>query len=85
MSITIRARNFLLSRRGINPTRIVAASFGCIILLGALLLTLPIASRSGMSVGFFDALFTATSATCVTGLITVDTWVQWSQIGRAHV
>ena len=82
MSITIRARNFLLSRRGINPTRIVAASFGCIILLGALLLTLPIASRSGMSVGFFDALFTATSATCVTGLITVDTWVQWSLFGQ---
>ena len=82
MSITIRARNLLLSKRGMNPTRIVAASFGCIILLGALLLTLPIASRSGMSVGFFDALFTATSATCVTGLITVDTWVQWSLFGQ---
>ena len=56
MAIRIRVRNFLLSRRGMNPTRIVAASFGCIILLGALLLTLPLASRSGASAGFFDVL-----------------------------
>ncbi len=82
MAIRIRVRNFLLSRRGMNPTRIVAASFGCIILLGALLLTLPLASRSGVSAGFFDALFTATSATCVTGLITVDTWTQWNLFGQ---
>ncbi|NCE63336.1 potassium uptake protein, TrkH family [Pseudoflavonifractor sp. 524-17] len=75
----------LLGRRGINPTRVVAASFGCIILLGALLLTLPVASRSGVSAGFFTGLFTATSATCVTGLIVADTCLQWSPFGQAVI
>lgn len=49
---------------------------------GTLLLTLPVASRSGVSVGFLDALFTATSATCVTGLIVHDTWSQWTLFGQ---
>lgn len=65
-----------------NPSRIVAGSFLCIILLGALLLSLPIAAKSGQSVGFFTGLFTATSATCVTGLILVDTWATWSLFGQ---
>ena len=43
---------------------------------------LPAASRSGSSCGFLPALFTATSATCVTGLTPFDTWTQWSGLGQ---
>ncbi len=75
-------RNVFIRNRSLNATRIVAGSFAAIILIGALLLTLPIASRDGQSAGFFTALFTATSSTCVTGLILVDTWVQWSFFGQ---
>ena len=51
-------------------------------LLGTLLLNLPAASRNGVSAGFLPALFTATSATCVTGLSLFDTWSQWSGFGQ---
>ena len=76
--------NFLRGRH-LNATRVVAGSFAVIILVGALLLTLPIASWDGRSAGFFTGLFTATSATCVTGLILVDTWQQWSYFGQAVI
>ena len=82
---TLWLRGRLIRRRSLNATRIVAASFGMIILAGALLLTLPIASRGGESAGFFTGLFTATSATCVTGLILVDTWTQWSWFGQGVI
>lgn len=68
--------------KALSPTKIIAIAFALIILLGALLLTLPIASRSGVSCGFRPALFTATSATCVTGLVLYDTWTQWSGFGQ---
>lgn len=66
----------------LSPTQIIAVVFVLIILLGTLLLTLPIASRNGVSCGFRPALFTATSSTCVTGLILFDTWTQWSGFGQ---
>ena len=69
----------------LSPTRIIAVVFAVIILLGASLLTLPVASRSGVSCGFRPALFTATSATCVTGLVLFDTWTQWSGFGQAVI
>ena len=69
-------------KKSLSPTRIIAVTFGAIILLGTLLLTLPAASRSGVSCGFRPALFTATSATCVTGLVLYDTWSQWSGFGQ---
>lgn len=68
-----------------SAARITVVSFGAIILLGALLLTLPAASRSGVSCGFLPALFTATSATCVTGLVVFDTFTQWSGFGQAVI
>ena len=71
-----------IKNRSLSPTRIIALTFGAIILTGALLLSLPIASRSGVSCGFLPALFTATSATCVTGLVLFDTWTQWSGFGQ---
>lgn len=66
----------------LTPTQMIALAFALIILLGATLLCLPIASRSGVSCGFRPALFTATSATCVTGLVMFDTWSQWSAFGQ---
>ena len=69
----------------LSPTQIIALTFAAIILLGALLLTLPVSSRSGSSCGFRPALFTATSATCVTGLILGDTWTMWSGFGQTVI
>ena len=71
--------------RPISATKTIALVFLGIILLGALLLTLPSASRSGVSCGFLPALFTATSATCVTGLSLFDTWTQWSGFGQVVI
>ena len=68
-----------------NPTKTIASVFAAIILLGTLLLMLPVSSRSGISCGFRPALFTATSATCVTGLVLFDTWSQWSGFGQAVI
>ncbi len=64
-----------------SPTRLIALGFVLIILLGAFLLTLPISTRSG-EVNFLNALFTATSATCVTGLIVADTYQNWTLFGQ---
>ena len=72
-------------RLRLRATQIIAVGFAAIILLGAVLLTLPAASRSGSSCGFFPALFTATSATCVTGLVLYDTFTQWSGFGQAVI
>ena len=69
-------------RRPLSATKVIAVTFALIILLGAGLLTLPAASRDGISCGFRPALFTATSATCVTGLVLYDTWSQWSGFGQ---
>ena len=63
----------------------MALTFLGIIALGALLLMLPFASRNGRSAGPVTALFTATSATCVTGLVLADTWSQWSNFGQAVI
>lgn len=71
--------------RATSPTKIIALTFAGIILVGSLLLMLPAASRSGISCGFRPALFTATSATCVTGLVFYDTWTQWSGFGQAVI
>ena len=68
--------------QGLNPTRAVAVSFGVMIALGFLLLLLPPMSRSGRSAGLFTSLFTATSATCVTGLTLTDTFGQWTPAGQ---
>ena len=69
----------------LSATQTIALVFACIILLGTGLLMLPWASRSGASCGFLPALFTATSSTCVTGLVLFDTWTQWSGFGQAVI
>lgn len=65
-----------------NPTVIIVFSFLFVILVGALLLTLPVASEDGQSTSFLDCLFTATSATCVTGLVVYDTADHWTLFGE---
>lgn len=79
-----RAENITLRQR-INPARIFVLGFIMIILFGALLLALPISSRGGVPIPFPIALFTATSATCVTGLVMADTALTWSVFGRAVI
>lgn len=69
----------------ISPVRMLALSFLLIIPAGAILLVLPLASADGMSMGWFDALFTATSAVCVTGLLVVDIGTQLSLFGQTVV
>ena len=87
--MTLRARvfSFWMKKRPkhLSPTKIIAIVFAAIILLGAGLLSLPAASRSGVSCGFLPALFTATSATCVTGLVMYDTFTQWSGFGQTVI
>ena len=65
--------------------KIIALTFLGIILVGALLLMLPVSSRDGHARGFLTALFTSTSATCVTGLVLADTYVMWSDFGQAVI
>jgi len=66
----------------INPPLLIIWGFAVIILLGTVLLAMPAASASGKSVGLLDALFTATSAVCVTGLIVLDTGTDYSLLGQ---
>ena len=68
-----------------NLYRFLVVGFFLIILLGATLLTLPIASKDGTWTSFGDTLFTATSATCITGLVVVDTATHWSFFGQAVI
>jgi trk system potassium uptake protein TrkH len=65
-----------------SPPHVIVASFLLVIGIGAVLLTLPLASGNGNSLGFLDALFTATSATCVTGLVVRTTFDTWSWFGK---
>ncbi len=69
-------------KRHLSQTQFIAYGFFAIILIGALLLMLPIANRSGKNLGFINCLLTATSATCVTGLVAADTWSQWTLFGQ---
>ncbi len=65
-----------------TPPRILVFGFASIILIGAFLLSLPMASATGQPLSFIDALFTATSATCVTGLVVVDTGSFFTTFGQ---
>jgi trk system potassium uptake protein TrkH len=69
----------------LSPPQILVTGFAIIILLGALLLMLPISSTTGETLPFVDALFTATSATCVTGLVVVDTGTYFSTFGQVVI
>ncbi len=66
----------------LSTTHIIMSSFFIAIIVGALLLSLPISSASGKATSFVDALFTATTSTCVTGLVIVPTFSYWSTFGH---
>ena len=76
---------YRLKRPKLSAWQFLTLGYLIIILTGALLLTLPIASKAGTWTPFLDALFTATSATCVTGLVVVDTFLHWSLFGQIVV
>jgi potassium uptake TrkH family protein len=75
----------MFGRQGLHPSQIISIAFTGIILLGTALLALPIASKTGQSTPLFDALFTATSATTVTGLSTLDVETHWSLFGHVVI
>ena len=76
----IQKKKFTLS-----TTQIILLSFLAAVLLGSLLLSLPISSADGKAVSYIDALFTATTATCVTGLVTLPTATTWSVFGQVVI
>lgn len=71
--------------RRMSSPRVILLGFAAVILIGALLLMLPISSKSGTFTPFGDALFTSTSAVCVTGLVVHDTASYWSYFGQAVI
>ncbi len=68
-----------------TPVRILALGFAAVILIGAILLTLPISAQDGKATSFIDSLFTSTSAVCVTGLVTLDTGTHWTYFGKTVI
>ena len=69
----------------LSPFQIILIGFAAVILIGALLLMLPISTKSRVATSFPDAFFTSTSAVCVTGLIVQDTATYWSYFGQAVI
>ena len=69
----------------LSPVQVITLSFAAVTFVGAVLLMLPISSRSGEVIPFIDALFTSTSASCVTGLSVGDTYSMWSPFGQAVI
>lgn len=72
-------------KKGLSPAQSIAIAFAVIILIGTVLLSLPVSSRTGESHSVLDALFAATSATCVTGLVPGDTYTMWSDFGQTVI
>ena len=68
-----------------SPGLVITSGFAIVIFIGALLLLLPCSVKDGATVTFVDALFTSTSAVCVTGLIAIDTADHFTAIGQAVV
>ena len=71
-----------MKRIRFTTTQIILLSFLLVILIGSVLLALPISSTNGIAVPYIDALFTATTSTCVTGLVTLPTSSTWSVFGQ---
>lgn len=80
----LKKRNMLRNKR-FTPVQIIAIGFAAIILIGAFLLSLPVATIDGVKTPFIDCIFTSTSAVCVTGLVTVDTGTYWSYFGKTVI
>ncbi len=74
-----------MNPRSLAPAQAIASGFGSAVLVGTVLLMLPISSAKGTWTGFVEALFTSTSAVCVTGLVVVDTATYWSPFGKVVI
>ena len=74
-----------IQKKRLTSFQIIILGFLIVILTGTILLMLPFATRDGQGAKFFDALFTATSATCVTGLVVCDTATYWSVFGQVVI
>ncbi len=72
-------------RTHFTPVRILSVGFAVVILLGTGLLMLPVSSANGTVTPFIDCFFISTSATCVTGLVTLDTGTHWSYFGKTVI
>ena len=71
-----------MNKARLSTTQFILLSFFVTILFGSVLLSLPISSADGVAVPYLDALFTATTSTCVTGLVTLPTYSTWSTFGQ---
>lgn len=80
-----KSKKTIFSRFLSNPARVIASSFALLVIIGTFLLMLPISTRDAMGTSFLDALFTATSATCVTGLVIKDTFTHFSIFGQSII
>lgn len=74
-----------IKKTSFTPMRILATGFAVVIFIGAILLMLPISSADGKVTPFADCLFIATSSTCVTGLVTLDTGTHWNYFGKTVI
>lgn len=72
-------------KRTLSTTQVIMLSFLAVIGLGSILLSLPVCSADGKGVSYLDALFTATTSVCVTGLVTLPTATAWSVWGQAVI
>ncbi len=72
-------------KASLSTTQIILLSFLAVILIGSVLLALPVSSAEGKAIPYIDALFTATTSVCVTGLVTVPTFSSWSLFGQAVI
>lgn len=77
--------DFLHKKNRFSSFQIIILGFAAVILAGALLLMLPVSSKAGVMTPFHEALFTATSAVCVTGLVVQDTATYWSWFGQGII
>ena len=75
----------LKNKKKYTPVQILAIGFAIVIIVGAILFSLPISSQSGRITPFIDCIFTSTSAVCVTGLVTLDTGTYWTYFGKTVI
>lgn len=81
----IKGISEMLSISHLGPAQVLVVGFLSIIIIGGIVLSLPISSSVGESTPFMDAIFTATSAVCVTGLVVVNTFAHWSNFGKVVI
>lgn len=85
MDIQTDIRKKIVKKKKLSEVQILAIGFIVVILIGGTILSLPMSSVTGEATNFLDSVFTATSATCVTGLVVVDTGTHWNIFGQTVI